>query len=250
MRTPRSAASLHTDSRPAGSPAWKPHATLALVTMPSMASSSPSRQTPNPSPKSALRSMQATVVSLSADVGRSPPTLPKTSSDAAIPAISVQNSVIRAVPATSSRAPAARAGVIACWGRCSQPKWSITTEVIKLALTANAAKGPAPTRSTNNNPATTANAPTIPPSGAHHGIAEIPSAVGSGRGKTAVMTTNTAAMRPNETSDANHGLTNELRSTAFIGMPIACNAPAAAINGNTQNTLTDCMWDSLPEEFP
>src|ERR1700675_2091251 len=68
MRTPRSAASLHTDSRPAGSPAWKPHATLALVTMPSMASSSPSRQTPNPSPKSALRSMQATVVSLGVDL--------------------------------------------------------------------------------------------------------------------------------------------------------------------------------------
>src|SRR4051794_17877667 len=40
-----------------GSPAWKPQATFALVTMPSSASSSPSRHTPNPSPRSALRSI-------------------------------------------------------------------------------------------------------------------------------------------------------------------------------------------------
>src|SRR3984957_13036874 len=64
MRTPRSAASRHTANSPGGSPAWQPHATLALVTMPSMASSSPSRQTPKPSPRSALRSIEATVVSL------------------------------------------------------------------------------------------------------------------------------------------------------------------------------------------
>ena len=41
---------LHGESQAArrtdGSPAWKPHATLALVTMPSMAASSPSVQTP------------------------------------------------------------------------------------------------------------------------------------------------------------------------------------------------------------
>ena len=41
-----------------GSPAWKPQATFALVTTPSSASSSPSRQTPNPSPRSALRSIR------------------------------------------------------------------------------------------------------------------------------------------------------------------------------------------------
>src|SRR4051812_19765356 len=39
-----------------GSPAWKPHATLALVTIPSSAASSPSRQTPKPSPRAAVRS--------------------------------------------------------------------------------------------------------------------------------------------------------------------------------------------------
>src|SRR3984957_10606935 len=71
MRTPRAAANLHTDNSPAGSPAWKPHATLALVTMPSIASSSPSRQTPKPSPKSAFRSMLATVDSLGRASGRS-----------------------------------------------------------------------------------------------------------------------------------------------------------------------------------
>jgi NADP-dependent 3-hydroxy acid dehydrogenase YdfG len=64
MRTPRSVASRHTRSKPAGSPAWKPQATLALVTMLSMASSSPSCQTPKPSPKSALRSIEATIASL------------------------------------------------------------------------------------------------------------------------------------------------------------------------------------------
>src|SRR5262245_2179961 len=42
-----------------GSPAWKPHATLALVTMPRRASSSPSRHTPKPSPRSLLRSTES-----------------------------------------------------------------------------------------------------------------------------------------------------------------------------------------------
>jgi|SRR6516165_291679 len=60
MRTPRSAADRHTRNSPAGSPGGKPHATLALVTIASMASSSARRQTPKPSPKSALRSIPAT----------------------------------------------------------------------------------------------------------------------------------------------------------------------------------------------
>src|SRR4051794_19922477 len=42
----------------AGSPAWKPQATFALVTTSSRASSFPSVQTPKPSPRSALRSMR------------------------------------------------------------------------------------------------------------------------------------------------------------------------------------------------
>src|SRR3712207_1477016 len=46
-----------------GSPAWKPHATFALDTTCSRASSSPSRHTPNPSPRSAFRSMPTGAVS-------------------------------------------------------------------------------------------------------------------------------------------------------------------------------------------
>src|SRR3954447_3711690 len=55
--TPASAARSHTRPMVDGSPAWKPQATFALVTMPSSASSSPSRQTPKPSPRSAFRSI-------------------------------------------------------------------------------------------------------------------------------------------------------------------------------------------------
>src|SRR5687767_8130446 len=45
-----------------GSPAWKPQATFALLTMPSRASSSPSCQTPKPSPRSAFRSIRRPLV--------------------------------------------------------------------------------------------------------------------------------------------------------------------------------------------
>src|SRR5262245_58183240 len=43
----------------AASPAWKPHATLALVITERRASSSPRLQCPKPSPRSALRSMRS-----------------------------------------------------------------------------------------------------------------------------------------------------------------------------------------------
>src|SRR5688572_5111833 len=59
IATPRSAAAWHTRRNVDGSPAWKPQATLALVTMSSMASSSPRLHTPNDSPRSALRSTAA-----------------------------------------------------------------------------------------------------------------------------------------------------------------------------------------------
>src|SRR3954454_5811620 len=44
-----------------GSPAWKPQAILALVITSSSALSSPSFQTPNPSPRSLLRSTTSVV---------------------------------------------------------------------------------------------------------------------------------------------------------------------------------------------
>src|SRR5689334_10434629 len=52
-----------------GSPAWKPQATLAEVTTSSRASSSPSRQAPKPSPRSALRSIEVTETYRSARTG-------------------------------------------------------------------------------------------------------------------------------------------------------------------------------------
>ena len=58
IATPWSAAAAHAARRVDGSPAWKPQATLALVTMSSIASSSPRRHTPNDSPRSLLRSMR------------------------------------------------------------------------------------------------------------------------------------------------------------------------------------------------
>src|SRR5262245_588042 len=61
MATPCRAAVAHTRRMIVGSPAWNPHATFALVTKSSRASSSPSRQTPKPSPRSALRSTSLTV---------------------------------------------------------------------------------------------------------------------------------------------------------------------------------------------
>src|ERR1041384_5088572 len=57
MATPRSTAAAQVRLIVTGAPAWKPQATLALVTMSSSAMSSPSRQMPKPSPRSALRSI-------------------------------------------------------------------------------------------------------------------------------------------------------------------------------------------------
>ena len=54
--TPRCAAAAHVRRSVVGSPAWKPHATLAEVTTASIASSSPSTQRPKDSPRSEFRS--------------------------------------------------------------------------------------------------------------------------------------------------------------------------------------------------
>src|SRR5215217_1361932 len=56
IATSRSAARRHTARMIDGSPAWKPQATLALVTTSSRALSSAIVQLPKPSPRSALRS--------------------------------------------------------------------------------------------------------------------------------------------------------------------------------------------------
>src|SRR5256885_726165 len=54
---PRSRAALSVSRMPAGSPAWNPQATLALLTMSSMAASSPMRHPPRLSPRSLFRSI-------------------------------------------------------------------------------------------------------------------------------------------------------------------------------------------------
>src|SRR3569833_160970 len=74
MCTPRAAAARQVRANVAASPAWNPHATLALVTTSSIASSSPSRHTPKLSPRSALRSTVTTNASLG-PYGRGPPVL-------------------------------------------------------------------------------------------------------------------------------------------------------------------------------
>ena len=56
----RSAAASQTRRIVSASPAWNPQATLALVTRRSSPSSSPSRHTPKPSPRSAFRSTART----------------------------------------------------------------------------------------------------------------------------------------------------------------------------------------------
>ena len=56
MATPPRTARSHTGRMIVGSPAWNPQATLALLTIPRRASSSPMDQLPWPSPRSELRS--------------------------------------------------------------------------------------------------------------------------------------------------------------------------------------------------
>src|SRR5688572_23616841 len=59
MATPRSTAVRTVRSIVAGSPAWNPQATFALVTTSSNAASSPRLQRPYPSPRSEFRSTSA-----------------------------------------------------------------------------------------------------------------------------------------------------------------------------------------------
>src|SRR4029453_4596722 len=59
MATPRSVAVRTVRSIVAGSPAWNPQATFALVTTSSRAASSPTAQWPSPSPRSEFRSKVA-----------------------------------------------------------------------------------------------------------------------------------------------------------------------------------------------
>src|ERR1700728_906052 len=113
----------------------------------------------------------------------------------------------------------------------NQPKWSIMSDMRMLAVMVNPANGPAPTLLTNNKPAITANAPTRPPSGAHHGIALTPAMVGNGRGWHITRQASSATMGRNDTRLASHGLVRAFRNAPFIGGPQACNAPPIRMMG-------------------
>src|ERR1700722_19194302 len=107
----------------------------------------------------------------------------------------------------------------------------MTSDMRMFAVIVSPAKGPAPTLLTNRRPAMTANAPTRPPKGAHHGIALRPAAVGKGRGKHITKTASTATIGRNDTKLASHGFCSELRSAPFIGGPQAWSVPAIRIAG-------------------
>ena len=91
--------------------------------------------------------------------------------------------------------------------------------------------GPAPTFCTNINPANTATAPVMPPSGAHQGMAATVAAFGSGRGMIANRAANTNTIRAKEIVAASQGLLIDLLSWPFIELPAACNTPAIRMNG-------------------
>src|ERR1700734_315260 len=101
----------------------------------------------------------------------------------------------------------------------NQPNLSITSDMRMLAVIVNPANGPAPTLLTNNKPATTANAPTRPPRGAHHGIVVTPASVGNGRGWHRTRQARNATIGRKETRLASHGFVREFRSAPFIGGP-------------------------------
>src|SRR5580698_4546924 len=113
----------------------------------------------------------------------------------------------------------------------NQPNLSIASDIKILAVIVSPANAPAPTLFTNKSPATTANAPTRPPSGAHQGIALTPSIVGNGRGRHSQRHGRKATTGRKETRLANHGFVSEFRSTPLMGGPHACRAPAIRMMG-------------------
>src|ERR1700728_2785012 len=82
----------------------------------------------------------------------------------------------------------------------------MASDIRILAVMVRAAYGPAPTLFTNNKPATTATAPTRPPSGAHHGMAAMPWSVGRGRGWHITRIARNATIGRNEIRPASQGL--------------------------------------------
>src|SRR6202453_4186842 len=113
----------------------------------------------------------------------------------------------------------------------NSPNLSMTSDIRIFAVIVNPANAPAPTLPTNSKPATTANAPTRPPNGAHHGICVNDTAVGNGFGKHSNTTPNRATTGRNDTKLPSHGFTSAFFKALFIGGPHACKAPAIRMIG-------------------
>ena len=97
----------------------------------------------------------------------------------------------------------------------------MTRDIKIFAVIVNPANVPAPTLPTKSKPATTANAPTRPPRGAHHGIWLKAPAVGSGRGKHINTTLKNATIGRNDTRLPSQGFTSAFFKALFIGGPHA-----------------------------
>ncbi len=111
------------------------------------------------------------------------------------------------------------------------PNLSMTSDIRIFAVIVRPANAPAPTLPTNSSPATTANAPTRPPRGAHHGICVNDAAVGSGRGRHINTTPRNATMGRNDTRLPSQGFTSAFFKALFIGGPHACSTPAMRMIG-------------------
>ena len=128
----------------------------------------------------------------------------------------------------------ARPAFRVCTDMFIKPKWSMASEVRRFAVIISPLTGPAPILSMRARPAKTATAPVSPASGAHHGMALIPSMVGSGRGRTAKRPAKKNALSVKRTVKASQGFVSETRNCALMTAPNACSAPATMIKGVNQ----------------
>src|ERR1700712_758837 len=97
----------------------------------------------------------------------------------------------------------------------------MTSDIRMFAVMVRPANGPAPILLTKSRPMMTANAPTRPPSGAHHGIAAMPCADGIGFGWQNHSTSRNATTGGNEMVLASQGFSSDFPSAPFIGGPHA-----------------------------
>src|SRR5258706_13855478 len=108
----------------------------------------------------------------------------------------------------------------------------MTRDIKIFAVIVTPATVPAPTLATKSKPATTANAPTRPPRGAHHGIWLKAPAAGNGRGKHINTTLKNATIGRNNTRLPTHGSTTAFFKALFIGDPQPLSRLAMITSGH------------------